>query len=565
MNRVISPFWLVSLAGFYALSWLIPNHFPPWTAFHANALAAGVGLLLAFFVIWRSEKKIVVSQYIIFIIFIISLVFAQYFFGVIEKRGTVWLVISYLSALLLSIIVGNLWERSDPKACANFVFLSFLIGAFCSWVFQLQQWLDVNYMPGWLLYANGRYSANLAQANQLGTLTAIGIVACAWFYQQRKISSHFAFLLATIFLFSLVLSNSRTSWINAFVIFCLLFLLRRIDGVKDLLKGYVPLLVIYIVLIFSFPYFDAMINSSLGSAGVRSLADPGRLIIWGNFIEGVMLNPWIGYGWGQVSYVQFTQGVPPVYLSIPFNNSHNLIIDILIWNGIIIGGVIIILIAYGGVRVFQSLLSADRVILFLPLVILSVHAMLEYPLEYLYFLIPFGLILGSLSVDANKFYLFEIPRAIGVMIWVLLATSYGVIFSDYLRAEEKFYGLRFEYQRIVTNISPEPPDVIALTHLRDSIILSRWKPEDKHSEQDILWAESVVKSYPTTLTMYKVALMHAFAGQEIGARYWMNAAARLSPQGQCAVFHHMWQEQVILHPRLSAIVLDPCLTRSAKK
>lgn len=565
MNRVISPFWLVSLAGFYALSWLIPNHFPPWTAFHANALAAGVGLLLAFFVIWRSEKKIVVSQYIIFIIFIISLVFSQYFFGVIEKRGTVWLVISYLSALLLSIIVGNLWERSDPKACANFVFLSFLIGAFCSWVFQLQQWLDVNYMPGWLLYANGRYSANLAQANQLGTLTAIGIVACAWFYQQRKISSHFAFLLATIFLFSLVLSNSRTSWINAFVIFCLLFLLRRIDGVKDLLKGYVPLLVIYVVLIFSFPYFDAMINSSLGSAGVRSLADPSRLIIWGNFIEGVMLNPWIGYGWGQVSYVQFTQGVPPVYLSIPFNNSHNLIIDILIWNGIIIGGVIIILIAYGGVRVFQSLLSADRVILFLPLVILSVHAMLEYPLEYLYFLIPFGLILGSLSVDANKFYLFEIPRAIGVMIWVLLATSYGVIFSDYLRAEEKFYGLRFEYQRIVTNISPEPPDVIALTHLRDSIILSRWKPEDKHSEQDILWAESVVKSYPTTLTMYKVALMHAFAGQEIGARYWMNAAARLSPQGQCAVFHHMWQEQVILHPRLSAIVLDPCLTRSAKK
>lgn len=565
MNRVISPFWLVSLAGFYALSWLIPNHFPPWTAFHANALAAGVGLLLAFFVIWRSEKKIVVSQYIIFIIFIISLVFSQYFFGVIEKRGTVWLVISYLSALLLSIIVGNLWERSDPKACANFVFLSFLIGAFCSWVFQLQQWLDVNYMPGWLLYANGRYSANLAQANQLGTLTAIGIVACAWFYQQRKISSHFAFLLTTIFLFSLVLSNSRTSWINAFVIFCLLFLLRRIDGVKDLLKGYVPLLVIYVVLIFSFPYFDAMINSSLGSAGVRSLADPSRLIIWGNFIEGVMLNPWIGYGWGQVSYVQFTQGVPPVYLSIPFNNSHNLIIDILIWNGIIIGGVIIILIAYGGVRVFQSLLSADRVILFLPLVILSVHAMLEYPLEYLYFLIPFGLILGSLSVDANKFYLFEIPRAIGVMIWVLLATSYGVIFSDYLRAEEKFYGLRFEYQRIVTNISPEPPDVIALTHLRDSIILSRWKPEDKHSEQDILWAESVVKSYPTTLTMYKVALMHAFAGQEIGARYWMNAAARLSPQGQCAVFHHMWQEQVILHPRLSAIVLDPCLTRSPKK
>lgn len=565
MVRSISPFWLAVLAGFYALSWLIPNHFPPWTAFHANALAAGIGLLLAFMVIWRGKKNIAISKYGVFVAFLIIIALGQYFFGLIDSRGTVWLVISYLAALLLAIVVGDMWERIDPKACANFIFLSVFIGAFGSLILQLQQWLDVNYMPGWLLYASDRYSANLAQPNQLGSLTAMGIVACAWFHQQKKISSHLAIFLTILFAFSLVLSNSRTSWVNAFIILCLLVHFRHIDGVRSLLKACGLLLPIYIALVFIFPHINAFLYGDTDVAGVRELSDPSRLTIWRNFIEGIALKPWLGYGWGQISYVQFTQGLKPIYLGIPFNNSHNLIIDILIWNGIILGGAILILLARAGLRIFQSLLSVDRIILFLPLVILSVHAMLEYPLEYFYFLIPFGLAFGALSSEVNKNFSFEIPKWWGFAFAAALTVSYGIICSDYLKAEEKFYGLRFEYRGIATNISPEPPNVIALTHLRDSIILSRWKPEKKHSRQDITWAESVVKTYPTTFTMYKVALMHAFAGQEIGAKYWMNTAAGLSPKGQCAIFHQMWQEQVILHPSLSSIVLDPCLTRSVKK
>jgi hypothetical protein len=133
-----------------------------------------------------------------------------------------------------------------------------------------------------------------------------------------------------------------------------------------------------------------------------------------------------------------------------------------------------------------------------------------------------------------------------------------VTISDYLKAETSFYGLRFEQRNMKTNIPPIPPDVVGLTQLRNAIIFARFKPELRHSPEDIAWAEMVVKDTPSTLTMYRLALMYAFAQQNERALRWMRTAVRMSPPTQCYGLMAMWQEQASLHPQLQALTLDAC-------
>lgn len=550
MQALLTPFWLLAAAAAYSLSWLIPNHFPPWTSFHADALAGLVALALAVAIIWRSKEKLSFPPSALLGVLALLVIAVQYQLGLIEKLGVAWMNALYILGFFVAILIGNLWERSKALECADFVFAAALIGSLVSWTMQLQQWLDVYWLKGWILFSNGRYSANLAQPNQLASLMSVGVLACAWFYDRKKLSSFIAITFALILLFGLALANSRTSWINAVVIVAALFTYRKKIGVARLVWPALALCVVYLALTLFLPFIDQWLFGNYATLSLRSATDTsGRIAIWKMLAQGVALKPWLGYGWGQISYVQFMPELPIINLQTPINESHNIVLDLLICNGIPLGLFFIAAFYFLAFKTMRKINNGQQLIMALLVAVLLIHAMLEYPLEYAYFLIPFGLIMGALSASINNSPQpnLAVPKWAAWLLLVPLMITYGVTVSDYLKAEEKFYGLRFEYQRIATSISPNPPDVIALTQLRDSLILARVKPEVTHASENILWAESVIKSYPTTYTMYKLAGMYAFAQQEARAQFWMQAANRLSPTGQCQVFAGMWQEQMLPH------------------
>jgi hypothetical protein len=118
--------------------------------------------------------------------------------------------------------------------------------------------------------------------------------------------------------------------------------------------------------------------------------------------------------------------------------------------------------------------------------------------------------------------------------------------------------LRFEQRRIATDIPPTPPDVIGLTQLRDAIRFARIDPAAQHTPADLQWAERVTQTTPSTLSMYRLASMYAYAGQTLDARRWMANAVRMSPPEQCYGLADMWQEQAALHPAMARVKLDPC-------
>ena len=558
MPRIISPYWLLFAAFFYALAYLIPNHVPPWFGFHADAWAGLVGLLLVAGVLWRSKASLNIGLVPVLIICIWAIIAFQYGFGLIEQRGVAWVNLLYLSGFLLAYVAGYIWERGQAYQCADFVFATALIASVVSFAMQLQQWLDINLMGNWLLYAQGRYYANLSQPNQLGSLMMHGVLACGWFYHRRKVPAMVSFVLAAILFFGLALANSRTSWVNAgFLLVALLFFINK-NGVSRFFKPFLFLLAIYLIYIFLLPLMNAALFGVNFAEGVRSPMDSSRLEIWKMLLQGIMLKPWLGYGWGQVGHVQFMPGLPVLNVPVALMQSHNLVLDMLIWNGIPLGLLLLAGFAFIIISIVKKISNVEQLLMALFIAILLIHAMLEYPFEYAYFLIPTGLMLGALAANTGMRDFFILPHK---SVWILfapLSVFYGVTVSDYLKAETSFYGLRFEQRRIKTNIPSIPPDVVGLTQLRNAIIFARFKPEIQHSAADMAWAEMVVKDTPSTLTMYRLALMYAFAQENERALHWMRTAVRMSPPEQCYGLAAMWQAQAAIYPQLKTVSLDAC-------
>ena len=556
MTALIPPFWLFTAAFFYAFVWLIPNHFPPWLGFHADALAALLALLVGGAVLLRSKEKVHIGLLPLLALACLLIIGLQYSGGLIAQLGVAWVYALYVYGFLMALLVGHMWERGCALECADFVFAAVLVGASASWLMQMQQWLDINLMGSWLLYVQGRYSANMAQPNQLGSLLSLGIVACAWFYSRKKISPLLVFLLAASLFMGLALTASRTGWVNTAAMLLALFFWRKQPGVAPVLKPALLLVVFYAFCVLALPHLTMLLTGS--SVGLRSLEDQGRLSIWQMLMQGTLLKPWLGYGWGQVSYVQFMPGLPVLRIPGSLAQSHNLVLDLILWNGLPIGLLFSGLLFYWGVRVLRQIKQIEQLLITLFLMVLFIHAMLEFPLQYAYFLLPMGLMMGVLTANIQFRPVLQLPHWTGWLLFIPLVLAYGITVSDYLKVETSFYSLRFEQRRIATNIPATPPDVLVLTQLRDSIIFARVKPENTHGAQDIEWAEDVVKNIPSTLTMFKLASMYAFAGQAESAKHWMNTATRLSPPDHCFAAAALWQEQAALHTAMARVKLDPC-------
>ena len=558
MPRLISPFWLLSAAAFYALAFLIPNHTPPWLGFHADALAGFIALLLAGGVAWRSKEKWPISGAAALVILALAVVLAQQALGLIAQLGVAWVNLLYLSGLLLSILIGQLWERSHANECADFIFAAALIGAVISVGMQIQQWLGINLMGKWLLYAQGRYYANLSQPNQLASLMMLGLLACAWFYQRNKFPPWLALTSCIILLFGLSLANSRTSWVTAFLFGASLLMLRRKTQTTSFTKPFFALAIIYICLLFFTPQIHAWIFEQEKVAPIRSLMDQSRLAIWGMLLQGLMLKPWFGYGWGQVGHVQFMNGLPALNVPATLTQSHNLFLDLLLWNGIPLGAFFIASMGGFFLWAWMRIKNPAQLLQIFSIIVLLVHAMLEYPLEYAYFLIPFGLMIGALCQSLQAKVVIYLPKMIGVGLLLFVAAFYSITINDYFKAERSFYGLRFEQRGIATDISPTPPDVVGLTQLRDAIRFARIKPAEQHTQADLLWGESVVQTTPSTLSMYRLASMYAHAGQKLNAKRWMANAVRMSPPEQCYDLAELWQNEQKAHPNLAEISWPTC-------
>lgn len=551
---LLRPFWFGFAALALSLSWLLPNHLPPWLAFHADAWSAVVLTGVAAFVLLRVRAAVGWHGLALLTAALIGVVTLQYSFGLIHQFGVAWINMAYLLGFLFALLVGSSWERATRRQCADMLFTAVVLAAVVSVGLQLHQWLDLEPVGPWILRSTGsRHYANMVQPNQLASLLFLGVLGCAWLYLRGWIHAHVAVALAMGLLFGLALTESRTGWINALLIVAAIFTQRRLPGVGRLPPVALGLAAFYALCVVSLP----LINENFGTSGIpvqlRSVADNTRISIWKMLIEAAALRPWTGFGWGQIGHAQFLMSIDQMYPGASLQQAHNLILDLVLWNGIPIGLTVAVLLGWWGWQAVRRVADSFQLLMILFLVVLFAHAMLEYPLQYAYFLLPAGLMMGALNTSLDFRVAFQTSKWITGGVWLAGAAVLSVTIRDYFRVETSFYGLRFEQRKIQTSIPPVPPDVLVLTQWYDYIYFARLDPRQVHGAQDLLWASNLVRTMPSALGMYKLASMFAFADQPEEARQWLKILCKINPQPQCEIIRAKWLEQSTKHKQMAAV------------
>lgn len=553
---VMTPFWLSLWAGMLALGWLLPNHYRPWLSFHSDAWIALVLSLASAAVIVRARGPLVWHRMAVLVALLLCVPWLQYVFGLVPMAGTAWISSAYLLGLSLALLIGAHWESSSPGQLANGLFLAIGMAAVLSVGLQLHQWLELGGME--LLDMGGglgRPHANLGQPNQLGTFLLWGLLAAAWGLLRERIGVWTALLLAVYLLFGLALTGSRTAWVAVLLLVAASWLWRRLWTHPRLPWIATGLGLYFFVCVVGLGWLHHVSQGNLQpdlndftrmSGDVRSLA-------WAAFIDAAWQRPFFGYGWSQVPLAQMAVATEHPYLQGVFTSSHNLFLDLVLWCGIPLGLLVSVALLGWFWKRLRAVNSAENAVLLLFLLVVANHAMLELPLQFAYFLLPAGMVMGALNTRLDAPPLMRLGRWVSFVLWLAATTLLALIIRDYARVQPSFQTLRMEWQGFKMTRQWGPPDVLLLTQWREYIRYARFEPRAGLNEDELDWMRNVTGLFPNLVFFHKLATALALNQHPDEASMWLKRMCKVVPESQCLAAKGTWAKQALKHPEIAAI------------
>lgn len=553
MKRLLSPFWLCCISTAMSLAWLLPNHSMPWVSFHGDAWTAVALLLVSFFVLLLTHFEGDWHWLSVLVSIAVFIPLIQYASGLIPQFGVAWINSAYMLGFLLALLVGSVWERNHPNQCGDFLFLAVAIATSVSVGLQLHQFFNLEGIGPWILNSSGtRHFANMAQPNQLASLLLLGFLGCSWGYWRKLIGPFTVIGVAALFLVGVALTESRTAWINVFLLVCATLLWRKSLPSMGYLWSMIGLAFFFALFVLKLPAINDYFGGGMPVEYRSTTGDP-RWTAWVMFLKAIAFRPWFGFGWGQLGHAQFLMMDEHIALGGNYLQAHNLFIDLMLWNGVPIGLGLGAAVIWWFWTVLKAIKNYSQLVLTGFVLVLGTHAMLEYPLQYAYFLLPTGLVLGCLNTSL-ELTSFKVNSKWPVAIVFALSTIVlAITIRDYFRVEDSFYGLRFEQKKIESPYPRTPPDVMALTQWRDYIVFARIEPHAGMTAEELSWARNLVSTTPSAFVMYRFAAMLAFNAQPSESAKWLKRLCLTSPQEQCDVIKQEWEKQSKQHPQIGAI------------
>lgn len=554
---VFNNLWLVFTTTALSLTWLAPNHSPPWAAFHSDFWAALVLCIAAIGVFARLRMTpFQLSWHGLFMLGFAALPILQFLTGKIAHYGVAWIWSLYLFGATLAFLLGQRWASRAWKEPVTVFLVAAAMAGLVSVGITLHQWLGLDPIGPWLLLTSGpRHHANVAQANQLGSLLVLAIVGVAWMREVGYIRVPVALAAAAYLVVGVVMTGSRTAWLNmvVLVLFPALFS-KRVNS-----RGY-AISALFLVawlamLVVLRSEMDAWIGYEGPSAHERGSADGARWQIWLQCVEAIKMKPWLGWGFGQTVQAQFaTIDAKHVFGGgAAITSAHNLFLDLVMWLGIPLA---LIFFVAAGFWVKHALLSIDnnqRLIAWAALMVLFVHSMLELPLHYAYFLLPACLVAGAIHARLSFRPVTCIGTPIGISLYVGALGMLLLTARDYLNVETHMYGLRFESAGVETSIPFEPPNVLVLNQWWDAFLLARLHPYRDWSDSERLWIDTVVFTEPMGRNLRAGAVAAAYSGDVEGAQLRIRWFCLVVPKTVCEALHTTWTGTAEAHPPLARV------------
>ena len=328
---------------------------------------------------------------------------AQYLLGMLTYSYSLAALFMFMCALFAAYLLGR-WlvsvELRDRALLA--VSLALVAGGVLSLVVQLVQALDFRALPDWLVLPMGetlskrRPYANIGQPNHLATYFALATIG-ALYLTRRGWQRACMLGLVAIFAIGLALTVSRMGTLFALGLIGLILtrsalgpesLRERVQFASAIVLGYAVGLVLTRILLVD-P--DGVTATALGRYGGTFLQ---RLSMWTDAVRIAAAHPWLGVGVGEYGGAQYWAALPTPALEAT-NNPHNIVLQIAAefgWPAAALAVLIVVLWFRGRVQAWKRDPAVAAALAMILLVL--AHAMLEYPLSHLHFLIAVALLAG---------------------------------------------------------------------------------------------------------------------------------------------------------------------------
>lgn len=560
-NRIKLSLMIIGPVAILATAWLVPNHYPPWVAAWGDGLAI-FGFL---FLLPSVAANSVVAGRISWQISIIAaasgiMLLAQFETGRLLFFGDVAMAALYVSLWLAAVLTGRYLAESTSRCDGvSALTTSWLFAALLSVGIALVQWTGALSLG---IYAadlppGARPFANLAQPNNFCTLCFLGLCGLLWLQQLRHVNSGVFWLASIYLLLGMVLSQSRTGWLQLGLLIMWGLVMRvraslRITRLQLLVLG-----TAFVLGALLLPW----ISEALLLSGGRSLDDQMqagmRLPYWRAMLDAIGSEPLWGYGWQQVGSAQQSVALDHPAIGDYFEHAHNLVLDLLLWNGVPVGGLIIVVLAWWFIAHIRACRDARVVWLLTAAGGVFVHGMLELPLEYAYFLIPVGLAMGAVDgLSPELLPSLRLPRWAVMSFSVLLSAVFVWTVVEYLEVEENYRTFRLEAAHIgVEGIVTPAPKLRLLTQLGAFLEFAHAEATPGMRPEQVDWMRKVSERFGYPSVLFRYALAAGLNGQPEVARETLARICRIHSRARCLEAREVWKTLQMRYPQLAEVTV----------
>lgn len=532
-------FFLFLAAILLGFAWLSPFHYSPWVMFSSEVSTFGAGLCVLAALI---QQNIKIPRAQLFLLPFTFIPMVQWGFGLVFDLSTALLSTFYLLGFWFMVVAGynlSLGQQKRDQIFSGFSLLTIIVSIATCFI-SICQWLNVESHFVHMLHLIGnRPYGNFGQPNNMATFLIIGLLGCLYLYEKNKVTLWLLLPSALIILFTIALSQSRTSWI----VFPFLFIYWVIKQFKKqkrfgFTQGFLWCLAFFLIAGLILPYITQFIEFSTNteitetsSFVARAGSGHERIGMWIQILHAIAQQPWLGYGWSQTS-VAVVDSIQYGTVHVWFNSAHNVLLDIIIWNGIPLGAVIITYFVFWFLWLNQQAKNTISIIAIMMVCAVLIHAMFEFPQRYAYFLLTCGFLLGIVQAQTPVLkgivlskHLFRLTWVVGLLLIIAILRDYNV---HVLNSNLLFNNKRPNAEFMGSD------KIFVLTQFEQRLRWIELNPRTTFSENDLVEWGNLVKNKATPYNLRKYAKLLAYNGKVEQA------------QQQIFILQHLYKQKITL-------------------
>lgn len=541
---------------------------PPTPSFHAEAIAAGLGLLACAPLAVLAGRMVLPRSALVFPALAV-LVVLQLLAGWIAFPQQGLLAVLYLAwAASLAVLAATLRRELGLERVVTTLAWFLAIGAVLNCAIGLAQQFETYGPFGRYVISpsRNRLWGNLAQPNHLADYLALGLASVGHLFATRRMHALLSMLAALLAIYVMIHTGTRA---------VLLYLIAMLaaaawlawrspqPGGRRLLAFAVLCLAAYVLM----PFALRELGPTLHSPGTwarwqaEALTHDLRGRLWSAAWQMFVQSPLMGQGFRTYAYQFFllNPDLPPGPVGGFQDHAHNLPLQLMAEFGL--AGLAALAIAawawaaglgrpHGGAAAGWLLGVAA---------VLALHSLLEYPLWYAYFLGPAALVLGLGEGATVEFGSARAPaRRLGWYVLVALvlgAIALGQLVRDYL-VLEAFAASRERYLHASDAANRKAGELLLEVHrtsllapLVELALARSIRIEAGGLDEKLLVNGRAMRVFPVRDVVYRQALLLALARDYPAAQRQWRAARAAFPAGD-------EEARAVLRERIEAGVSD---------